>query len=88
MVSAAAVIGSAVSLSVIAVAVATVLLLRSGNTLRSGSLYAKLWRNTASGGSSKESLTQYKSMGMDGLKFEKKDGKRVMLGKGSFGVVC
>ena len=85
---AAAVIGSAASLCAIVLAVASILFFKGGARLQHRlSMYANLWRDPASGASSKQSLILHKSQGMDDLKFETKAGKRVMLGKGSFGVV-
>ena len=86
---AAAVIGSAASLCAIVLALACILSVKSGARLQQRlSQYVNLWRDPASGGSSKQSLILHKSQGMDDLKFESKAGKRVVLGRGSFGVVC
>ncbi len=72
-----------------AIVVAIILLARGRPKVQSGlGLYVKLWMDQASrGSSSRRSISRHQSRGMLDLKFETKAGKRVVLGKGSFGVV-
>ena len=77
------------SVSVLAIAITIILLARGSPKIQSGlGLYVKLWMDQASrGSSSRRSINRYESRGMLDLKFETRSGKRVVLGRGSFGVV-